>query len=276
MSNPTGEDVVVKRNHLVNASYSLSLNEQRLLLGCISQIDSMSALDGKTMFHLRMTDLIDLFSITKNNRFYQQMKSASRKLYNRNIIIIEDGKRTDVRWITKKVECDGSGVLSLRFNQEVIPYLSEITGAFTKYKLKWVSKFKCSYSIRLYELMAQWKGKGTREIEVDDLREMLSIGNKYPRWAEFRRNVIDKSVDEITQHSNLDVSYGLRRSGRSVVAIQFSFRTKTSGSEKRISGSETAKGKGWKARSRKDMEKHARPGESWDELYKRLGDTKKE
>lgn len=271
MANPTGDDVVVKQNHLLTSSYALSLNEQRLLLGCISQIDSRITLDGNTMFHLRMTDLIDLFSITQNNRFYEQMKIASRKLYNRNIIIKEDGKRTDVRWITKKIECDGSGTLSLRFSQEVIPYLSEITGAFTKYKLKWVSKFKCCYSIRLYELMSQWKGKGTREIGVDELREMLSMGGKYPRWAEFRRNVIDKAVEEITEHSNLDLSYGLRKSGRNVVAIQFVFRTKTSGSEKRISGSQ----KELKPRSRKDVAKFARRGELWDELYERLDEKKK-
>jgi plasmid replication initiation protein len=203
------------------------------------------------------------------------MKKAARRLYNRNIIIKEDGKRTDVRWITKKVECDGSGVLSLRFSQEVIPYLSEITGAFTKYKLKWVAKFKCSYSIRLYELMAQWKGKGTREIGVDELREMLAIGNKYPKWGEFRRNVVDKAVEEITQHSNLDMSYGIRKSGRKVVAVQFSFRTKTGGSQKRISGSQKGKDQGWKSRSREDVGKLARPGEKWDELYARLDKDKK-
>jgi plasmid replication initiation protein len=123
--------------------------------------------------------------------------------------------------------------------------------------------------------MAQWKGKGTREIQVDELREMLAIGNKYPKWGEFRRNVIDKAVEEITQHSNLDMSYGIRKSGRKVVAVQFVFRTKTSGSEGRISGSETDKGKGWKSRSRKDVGKLARPGEKWDELYARLDEKKK-
>ncbi len=43
--------VVVKSNEVIAASYKLSLNEQRIILTCISKLDSMETLTKKRRGH---------------------------------------------------------------------------------------------------------------------------------------------------------------------------------------------------------------------------------
>jgi plasmid replication initiation protein len=48
-----------------------------------------------------------------------------------------------------------------------------------------------SYSIRLYEMLIQWKSVGSTEIEVDELRQLWVLENKYPAMCDLKKRVIE-------------------------------------------------------------------------------------
>jgi len=50
------------------------------------------------------------------------------------------------------------------------------------------------------------------------------LSDAYQRFNNLRQRVIDPAVAELKTKSNLDVSYELKREGRKVVAIKFTFR----------------------------------------------------
>ena len=52
--------VVVKSNEVIQASYKLTLNEQRIVLSCISKIDSMRELTEKDGVTIRVDEIKDL------------------------------------------------------------------------------------------------------------------------------------------------------------------------------------------------------------------------
>jgi plasmid replication initiation protein len=52
----------------------------------------------------------------------------------------------------------------------MLPYLSELTGRFTFYHINNIGKMSCTYAIRLYKLLMQWKTTGKREIEIEWLK----------------------------------------------------------------------------------------------------------
>ena len=217
--------LVVKRNELIRLGYSLTLNEQRLLLACISQVDSRNILDKGQEFEIHIQEIGDLFSNSIEKNLYRDIKKASETLFDRRIVSKdEDGNKTLLRWVWKIKYIDDTGVVKINFSPDITGFLSEITKNFTKYKLSEVAKFKCQYSIRIYELMSIWQSTGEVEYAVDDLRQMLDLGDKYKSFSEFRRNVLDKSISEINRYSSMDVSYGLRKRGRVVSAIQFNFK----------------------------------------------------
>lgn len=120
--------VVVKDNKIIEASYSLSLSEQRILLACISQIDSRSPLQSENKFQVVASDIIDLMGLNRSNA-YRDMKMAVEKLYNRSIKI--DGEDSEMRWIYRKEYVKDEGKIVLYFSPEIIPYLSQLSDKFT-------------------------------------------------------------------------------------------------------------------------------------------------
>lgn len=251
--------VVVKDNKIIEASYTLSLSEQRVLLACISQIDSKSPLQPENKFHVFASEIVDLMGLDRSNA-YRDMKSAVDKLYNRSIKI--DGEDSEMRWIYRKEYVKNEGKITLYFSPEIIPYLSQLSQKFTAYKLKYVAQFKSSYSIRLYEILVQWASVGTREVEVEWLREIFQVQGKYKTIKDFKKYIIDPSVEDINDHSNLWVKYGQRKSGRTITHFQFQFGLK-----------DKPKALERKQLTEEEINKQARPGETRAAVIARLTGT---
>lgn len=246
--------IVVKDNKIIEASYSLSLSEQRVLLACISQIDSRSPLQPENKFQVVASDIIDLMGLNRSNA-YRDMKMAVDKLYNRSIKI--DGEDSEMRWIYRKEYVKDEGKITLYFSPEIIPYLSQLSDKFTAYKLKYVSQFKSSYSIRLYEILVQWASTGEREVKVEWLREIFQVEEKYKTIKDFKKYIIDPAIEDINEYSNIWAEYGQRKSGRTVTHFQFKFGLKNQPKEKKRITDEQIK-------------KQARPGETKADVVARL------
>ena len=68
---------------------------------------------------------------------------------------------------------------------------------------------------------AQFRKAGERTIPLARLREMLDLGDKYPRIETLRRRVLDPAIAEINQHTDLTVSVAPQRKGRKIVGFHF-------------------------------------------------------
>ena len=223
---PMKDNLIVKHNDFLSLGYKLSLNEQRILLACISQVDSRNTLDQGMDFVIKVQEIKDIFGDQSATSIYADLRSAVDQLAERWIIFNTDSVRTKMRWVWKIDYFKHEAIIRLNFSPDIIPYLSSITDCFTKYKLNDVKEFKCIYSLRLYELFAQYQGIGNREITVDELRRLFDLGGKYKTFRDLKRDVVDKAIKEINQYSNLTVACGLRKVGARVVAFQFQFETK--------------------------------------------------
>ena len=213
--------VVVKDNKIIQASYRLTLVEQRLILAAIAQIDSTKELTEAHGFTIHVSDIRDLIT---SSSAYTDVKRAVDQLYNRTITI--DGDGSERRWIYEKRYNKKQGSVTIFFSPTLIPYLSQLKSNFTKYRLEWVKRFSSQHSIRIYELLVQWQSKGKREVELDWLKGVLQLEDKYARTNNFLQRVIKPSVAEINEHSNLNVTFGVRKSGRTITHIQFKFNLK--------------------------------------------------
>jgi plasmid replication initiation protein len=221
------DNIIVKKNDFLRFGYTLSLMEQRLLLACIAKVDSRKSLDMNKQFEISVQEIKDLFAPDSQKHLYRDLKEACDRLFERRIVVRTGNKTTKLRWVWKIEYQDNSAIIQINFSPDVIPYLSAISERFTKYKLRDVKDFKCVHSLRLYELFAQFQSTGSRELSVDELRQLLDLKDKYLIFSELKRSVIDKSIKEINEYSNLLVSYGERKRGRKVIGLQFYFKTKT-------------------------------------------------
>lgn len=225
--------VVVKDNSIIQASYKLTILESRVLLSCLAKVDSTSELTANEGFTVKVSEIRDLAS-TDNTAIYTEVKTAVDRLYKRSIVL--DGEGSEIRWIHAKKYNRSQGSITLYFSHQILPLISELKGNFTKYRLEWIKKFKSANSIRIYELLVQWQSKGEREVEIDWLKHTLQLSDKYRRTNNFIQKVINPSIAEINEYSNLDVKVGYRKLGRTITHIQFKFRLKSEGKLDKKSG----------------------------------------
>lgn len=222
---PIEKMIVVKHNDLIDAAQYLSLYESRILLTCISQIDSTSPIALDTKFSVSVTELADLVDVDGDGA-YIRLKEAVDRLYQREIIFLQQSKRISeirVRWVSRIEYLPNEGMITLMFSQDVTKLLSELTRDFTQYKLENVLRFKGCYTIRFYELICRWGG-GTKIITIEQLKAHLGVENSYERWDRFKDSVLEPSIKDLNAGSNVVVSWSGVKRGRRMSAIKFTYK----------------------------------------------------
>ncbi|MBV6621192.1 replication initiation protein, partial [Acinetobacter baumannii] len=69
-----------------------------------------------------------------------------------------------------------SGIIFLRFTQDIVPLITRLEENFTKYEFQQVSRLSSSYAIRLYELLIQWRSAGkTPLFDLSIFRQQLGV-----------------------------------------------------------------------------------------------------
>ncbi|MDQ7089497.1 MAG: RepB family plasmid replication initiator protein [Methylococcales bacterium] len=262
---------VYKSNSVVEAGYKLSLNEQRVVLACIAQVNSAEELLKTDEFELSAVDFAKLFSVSKN-RAYSELQSITKTLYQRSMTIYNPDperpklKKIETRWISSVGYMPDEGKISLCFSQKIIPYLSELKGTFTRYELKHVGNMSSIYGIRLYELLMQWKTTGTREIEIAWIKSQFQLDESYNRLDNFKARVLEPAIKDINQHSNLQVTWKQRKTGRSVTHLIFTFAEKQAKKSSKPSNKEPM----MFGLPKSEIERKARVGESYEEAAFRI------
>jgi plasmid replication initiation protein len=275
----TSQLTVYKSNQIIEASYRLSLNEQRVILACIGQVKSSEKLLVTDKFELSAKDFAKLFSISED-RAYSELQSIAKTLYQRSVTIHNPDasrpklKKLETRWISSIGYMPEEGKIILCFAQDMLPYLSELKGQFTKYELKHIGDMTSLYGIRVYELLMQWKTTGKREIEIDWLKQQLEIEDKYPSIKDLKKYVIDPAVKDINTHSNYQVSWEQRKTGRKVTHLTFTFTEKQPLTPEKPKRTAKPKEKMILGVTVSEIEKLARAGESYEQAAARINKAK--
>ncbi len=224
--------VVYKSNKVVEAAYKLSLNEQKVILFCISKNDSRQPLTVDDRFIITANEFAELTGVEVNNA-YGMLKDVADNLFNRYVIIDNPDatnpkiKRRKTRWISSIDYMTDDGALSVRFAADMLPYLSELKTQFTRYELKHIGGMTSAYGIRLYELLSQHRSFGRRVIQIEWLKSHFEIEGSYKSVVDFKKYVIVPAVDNINKHSDLIVHAPIyTKTGRNVTGIVFDFQEK--------------------------------------------------
>lgn len=218
--------IIVKSNNLVEASYKLTLDEMRILLLTIGKIDPKIENHHRD-FEFTVTEFAESFGVDEKIA-YQQVQSAVDKLGSRWAILEDTGKvRRKAIFLTDQTYFKGEGRFQIVLHEKMMPFVSEIKNKFTKYNLDSVSKFSGFHSIRLYEILAQYRSIGYREITLLDLKNILQVADKYDRWDNFKQWVLMPSINEINEKSDLFIGFEPIKSGRAISVLRFSIQVKS-------------------------------------------------
>jgi len=222
---PTDKNLATQSNKLIEAAYRMSLPAKRVMLMLLSQIhpaqrDITKRIRIEALDYSKKTG-VDL------SQAYKDIQNGCMELMKTIITTrsIED-KTTEhcvvVSWMKYH---DNEGWLEAVFSTWIIPYIHCLTRvAYTTITVDEALRFKRFYTIRLYELLMQFKKTQERYIKIKSLRDIFQLENgTYARFADFRRWVLAPSVKEINEKTNWDIIYEPIKVGKKITSISFIF-----------------------------------------------------
>jgi len=245
MAGTTQNNLVVKDNALIEASYRLDLVEQRLILLAILEARSQSApIQSGRLMRVSAAAYMHQFKVTKQTA-YRSMKAAATGLFQSEFkwdAIDESGHEVSFKshWVSKIAHSASGSYVSFVLSDDVIPMITELEHNFTSYDIKQVAQLESNYAIRLYEFLIKWRSVGhTPAVTLQEFRETLGLsGDSYKKMCDFKLRVLDLAVGQINKHTDILVSYEQHREGRAIAGFSFSFEVKK---ERSVSAPKTKK-----------------------------------
>lgn len=218
--------IAVKSNWLIEASYRLSLQEQRFMLSCIAKINPRKPIPRSTM--ITAAEFYENFPDVGKGNAEKVLHDAVNKLWERSIIVADPNQTEEFRWIQRRARYHkGEARVSVTFSEDIAKYLTQLSEQFTQVTLKNVSGLKSVYSIRIYELCQQFIKTGERTISVADFKSFLQLeAALYTQFKRVNDKVVKPSIKELNAKSNLEIEVEPIKNGREIVALRFRFKEK--------------------------------------------------
>ncbi len=172
----------------------------------------------------------DLSAMTGKEYKYGYLRKATEEMGSR-MFEVSTAKSYKQLWMFQRVEyMIGEGRIEIRFSDDIKPYLFDLKDNFTSFELYAALRLGSKYAKRIYALCSQWKDKGqTETFSLDEFKKMLALlddkGNEqYKPISMFKKFVLDESVKQINQHTDLEIGYTLQKRGRSFNSVTFTVK----------------------------------------------------
>jgi plasmid replication initiation protein len=199
--------------HLVSMIVKVDIDGNYIPPNKLNREYTLSAKDYNTIFNCNMKHAYDF------------LRKACDKLMNTNITIhrIEDNTIWKINICSSAKYNKKEGCITIRFTDDIMPYLSQVREKFVMYDLKEVAGFSSLYTTRLYELLQEFKDTGYLTKSILQLREIFATGDKLQKYSHFKTKTFVHAVYEINNHYNADLKFEEIKEGRKVAAIKFTF-----------------------------------------------------
>ena len=226
-------DLIVKTNRLNTAIQNLTLAEIRLVqLAIIDSREKNEGLTADKPLTIKASRYAEAFGTTRQGA-YDVLKKAEENLFERRFTFLDenDGYPVKSRWISQAKYKQDKGTIEIIFTPAVVNEITRINGIeqfFTKYTLEQTSMLNSMYSVRLYELLIQWReAKKTPLFGLNVFRGQLGVNDdEYQRMCDFKSGVLDKAIKEINEHTDIKVNYEQEKDGKNIIGFKFKVLSK--------------------------------------------------
>ncbi|HDX6248651.1 TPA: replication initiation protein [Campylobacter fetus subsp. venerealis] len=210
--NLSDRKVVTQANAMINSKYTLNLSEQRLILFAIAQIDSVND-ESFFKFSCTVRELEKELGIELKE---SRLKDLAMNILKKPLLIKEGINWIACNWFSSFKYYGGEARMEFKISDDLVPYLLKLKEKFTTYSLEVAIQFQGKYTTRFYEFCMQVRNQNKKEIifELDFLYELLQLPKTMRAFGQFKRDVLDPSINEINEKTEIKANYEAIKTGR--------------------------------------------------------------
>mgnify|MGYP000939922657 CR=1 FL=1 len=214
------KNIVTKSNQLIESSCKLTLQQQKIICAVASKVRITDTEFTEYTFHMK--ELAELLELNQKG-YYAEVRKVIRSLQKQVFTIVDttDGeiKSKDLNWFYRAEYNETKNTVSLKFAEDLKPFLLQLKENFTSYQLMNVIKLNSSYTLRLYEILKSKAYKKEFIISLEELYRMVL--NQYKRYTDFKKNVLERCKKEVKEKTDIEFKYEEIKTGRKVTSIKF-------------------------------------------------------
>jgi len=219
--------IAVQDNRLIEACYSMSLIEKRVMYLGLSKVNPRMLRGEKPQraFEVTPEEYAEVFPDEVNAA--RSLKKAALKLKSRFVTLHpREGRIKSINWFEYAEYDDakkrnGTGMVELKFTPSIMKFLTPLLEQFTQVNILSIATLKSVHSIRLYELLSQYKSTGYRVMTVEDFRIAMDVETKYTTTRILTQKVLLPALEEVNRESDLTVTYKPIKAGKRIKQLYF-------------------------------------------------------
>jgi len=216
--------IVRKSNFLIEASYKLTAIEHKIILTLVASLNAEDKEFNKYSF--RVKNLVSLLGLSNPNE-YKHLNKITENLLKKVLVLKTEEETLQTHWLSSAKYIKGEGVVELKFDSEIKPFLLELKKRFTNYPLRYALQLRSQFSIRIYELLKQYEKLGNRLFTISELRGILGIDkNQYRQYTDFRKRIVLVAQKELAEKTDITFTFEEIKIGHGVGQIRFLIKSK--------------------------------------------------
>jgi plasmid replication initiation protein len=223
--------IVTKSNVLINCSYDLTVQQQKIILTLASMVQPQD-IEFKE-YEFKIKDFIELLGV-KDGKKYTEIPKITEGLM-KPFKILDDGDLIQIGWLSSARHKKKQGIIILRFDPTLKPYMLGLKEFYTSYRLENVLSLKSKYSIRIYEVLKSNLFKKNITIEIEELRKMVGANEKtYDTYGNLKSKILLQAQKELKDKTDITFEFEEIKTGRKVSSIKFNISSNKNTSKNEI------------------------------------------
>ena len=224
----------------MKAHYNLSTNEQKLILFLTSRLDTDR--EDFNIQRVKIKEIEKFLSEGDTKRWgsiYERVDMMCSNISSKKITLpkgfVVNGEaiqmRRYIQWFTDidpYLDEDGEISLKFQFASSLKDFLLQLK-EYVRVNLIEVLPMRGKHAIRMYQAFKaerdrtkKYKDVSHFIVEVDELKGMLGIGDKYKAFQDFKKRVLEPMEKEINEYSKeISIKYKTIKTSRRITGIDF-------------------------------------------------------
>ena len=209
---------LIKTNPIINARYDITAVQMKVFLKIISCIDQSK--DDIADIEISVQEVQKFVGKGAKN-IHAYLQEELSKLRKKEIFYEDENIRLESNFINSIIYHKKKGYFTFEIPKSLKPFLLQIKENFTVIDIRNILFVDSVYAIRFYEFCKEFERFGKFEFDVDQLKAMFGLSERYKNYFDFKLKVLQQARAELIKHSELYFDFEEIKERKKIVRLRF-------------------------------------------------------